>query len=115
MPNNDPHNYLAIADSTTALTCLAAGTCHQAGYDTLRGFNFFQTDLRIAKNFRMGESRNLQLIFQAFNLTDKSNTGNNIHNTAGASHFLQRAGFINPNSTFIPRAFVGEFGARFTF
>ncbi len=115
VPNSDPTNYSAIGNAVAAFNCLAAATCHQVGYDTLRGDPFFQTDLRVAKNVRVGEGRNLQLIFQAFNLTNKSNTGNNIHNTAGAGGFLTRAGFINPNSTFIPRAFVGEFGARFTF
>jgi outer membrane receptor protein involved in Fe transport len=115
VPNSDPTNLTAIADDVTAFQCLAAGTCHQVGYDTMRGNYFFQTDLRVAKNIRLGEGRNLQLIFQAFNLTDKSNTGSNIHNTVGATGFLTRAGFINPNSTFIPRAFIGEFGARFTF
>ena len=115
VPNDDPTNLLLIGDSATALQCLAAGTCHQVGYDTMRGNYFFQTDMRVAKNIRLGEQKNLQLMFQAFNLTNKSNTGSNFHNTAGADGFLQRAGFINPNSTFIPRAFVGEFGARFTF
>ena len=115
VPNDDPTNLLLIGDSTTALQCLAAGTCHQVGYDTMRGNYFFQTDMRVAKNIRLGEQKNLQLMFQAFNLTNKSNTGSNFHNTAGAAGFLERAGFINPNSTFIPRAFVGEFGARFTF
>jgi outer membrane receptor protein involved in Fe transport len=115
VPNSDPKNYTAITSAIAAFQCLAAATCHQAGYDTLRGNYFFQTDLRVAKNIRLGEGRNLQLIFQSFNLTNKSNTGSNIHNTAGATGFLTRAGFINPNSTFIPRSFVGEFGARFTF
>ena len=107
VPNNDPHNYLAIADSTTALTCLAAGTCHQAGYDTLRGFKYFQTDLRIAKNFRMGESRNLQLIFQAFNLTDKSNTGSIIYDTAGGEEIPGARRFWQREQHVHPRAFVG--------
>jgi outer membrane receptor protein involved in Fe transport len=115
VPDDNPTNLLLIGDSTTALRCLAAGTCHQVGYDTMRGDYFFQTDMRVAKNIRLGEQKNLSLMFQAFNLTNKSNTGSNFHNTAGAAGFLQRAGFINPNSTFIPRAFVGEFGARFTF
>ena len=115
VPNSDPTNFTAIGDAVTAFNCLAAGTCHQVGYDTMRGNYFFQTDLRVAKNIRVREGMNLQLIFQAFNLTNKSNTGSNIHNTAGAGGFLTRAGFINPNSTFIPRAFIGEFGARFTF
>jgi outer membrane receptor protein involved in Fe transport len=116
VPNSDPTNYAAFAtDAVGAFNCLAAATCHQVGYDTLRGNYFFQTDLRVAKNIRTGEGKNLQLIFQAFNLTNKSNTGSNIHNTAGAGGFLTRAGFINPNSAFTPRAFTGEFGARFTF
>jgi len=115
VPNSDPTNYTAIADAVTAFNCLAAATCHQVGYDTLRGNYFFQTDLRVAKNIRVGEGKNLQLIFQAFNLTNKSNTGSNIHNTAGAGGFLTREGFINPNSSFTPRAFIGEFGARFIF
>jgi outer membrane receptor protein involved in Fe transport len=115
VPNDDPTNFLAIGDAVTAFECLSAATCHQVGYDTMRGNYYFETDLRVAKNIRVGEGKNLQLIFQAFNLTNKSNTGSNIHNTAGATNFLERAGFINPNSTFIPRAFTGEFGARFTF
>ena len=117
--NNDPSNFTAVINAAdpvaTALNCLAAGTCHQVGYDTFRGNYFFQTDLRVAKDIHFGERMKLQLIFQAFNLTNKSNTGSNIHNTAGAGNFLQRAGFISPNSSVIPRAFVGEFGARFIF
>ena len=79
--NDDPKNLTAIEDSGTALACLAAGTCHQLGYDTKRGDPFFQLDMRFAKNIRMGEHRNLQLIFQAFNLTNKTNYGSNFHNT----------------------------------
>jgi len=115
VPIDDPTNYTAISTAVAAFNCLAAGTCRQAGYDTLRGNYFFQTDLRVAKNIRLGEGKNLQLIFQAFDLTNKANSGSNIHNTAGAGGFLTRAGFINPNSSFTPRAFIGEFGARFTF
>ena len=120
--NSDPSNLLAYADPSLAGTpqsaaaCLAAGQCHQVGYDTARGLNFFQMDMRIAKNIRLGENRNLALMFQAFNLTNKTNYGNNIVNTAtSGSQFLQPAGYINPSSSVIPRAFVGEFGARFTF
>jgi hypothetical protein len=113
--NNDPKNYTAITDSATALSCLAAGNCHQVGYDTMRGDPFFQMDMRVAKNIRVREGWNLQLIFQAFNLTNKTNYGNDFHNTNTSSSFLTPEGYINPSSTTIPRAFVGEFGARFTF
>jgi len=113
VPVNDPTNYLAFVDG--AGTCLADGTCRQVGYDTLRGKPFFQLDTRIAKNIQLGESRKLQLMFQGFNLTNKTNFGNNFVNTANSSDFLTPAGYINPTSTTTPRAFVGEFGARFTF
>jgi hypothetical protein len=113
--NSDPTNYTAITSSTTALSCLAAGQCHQVGYDTMRGDPFFQMDMRVAKNIRLREGWNLQLIFQAFNLTNKTNYGNDFHNTNTSKTFLTPEGYINPSSTTIPRAFVGEFGARFTF
>jgi outer membrane receptor protein involved in Fe transport len=115
VPNDDPTNYTVIADQVTAFSCLQAATCHQVGYDTVRGRPFFQLDMRVAKNIKLGESRNLQLIFQAFNLTNKTNFGNDFHNTNTSSAFLQPEGFINPTSSTMPRAFVAELGARFTF
>jgi hypothetical protein len=113
VPVDDPHNYLAYVNG--AGDCLALGECRQAGYDTVRGKSFFQLDTRITKNIRLGEQRNLALIFQAFNLTNKTNYGNNISNTATSSNFLTPAGYINPTSSTTPRSFTGEFGARFTF
>ena len=113
--NSAPTNYTAITSAAQALACLAAGNCHQAGYDTMRGDAFFQMDMRIAKNIRLMEGKNLQLMFQAFNLTNKLNYGNNFHNTNTSGDFLTPEGYINPSSSTIPRAFVGEFGVRFTF
>ena len=124
MPNDDPTNYTFFNENATftaanqqarALQCVAAGSCHQVGYDTLRGDPFFQMDMRVAKNIRLREGWRLQLIFQAFNLTNKVNFGNNYTNSTNSPDFLKPAGFINPASTCTPRAFVGEFGARFTF
>jgi len=115
VPNDDPTNYTAIGSSVAAFRCLQANTCHQVGYDQFRGDPFFELDMRVAKNIRFGEHRNLQLIFQAFNLTNKTNYGNNFVITAGQPDFRTPNNFINQGSTLIPRAFVGEFGARFTF
>jgi len=115
VPNSDPTNYTAISDGVAAFNCLAAATCHQVGYDTVRGDPFFQMDMRIAKNIRVREGWNLQLIFQAFDLTNKTNFGSNFHNTNTSGSFMKPEGFINPSSSFTPRAFAGEFGARFTF
>jgi outer membrane receptor protein involved in Fe transport len=118
VPNGNPTAYQTFADpstATAAAVCYFSGNCQIAKYDALRGDPFFQMDARIAKNIKLGEQRNLQLAFQAFNLTNHANYGNNFHTNISASNFGTAQGFINPTSTIIPRSFEGEFGARFTF
>jgi outer membrane receptor protein involved in Fe transport len=140
VPIDDPTNYnafdlpSAVLNTTPAFTvygtqngnpktmegilareCLAAGQCREVGYDTVRGDNFFQMDLRAAKNFRFKDRFNVQLFFQAFNLTNRANFGNNFFNTPTSGSFMTKSGFVNPSSTMIPRAFNGEFGFRFSF
>ena len=62
------------------------------------------------------ERLKMKLIFEAFNLTNRANYGNNFgNNIASASTFGHPAGFIAPASTIIPHALWGELGARFTF
>jgi hypothetical protein len=95
--------------------CYYAGNCHVTPFNSLRGDPYFDMDARLAKNIKMGEHRNLQLAFQAFNLTNHANYGNNFGLTVGDPSFGHPIGFVNPNSTALPRAFIGEFGARFTF
>ncbi|MCU1242154.1 MAG: TonB-dependent receptor, partial [Candidatus Acidoferrum typicum] len=115
VPNSDPTNYLAFSKAADALACLQAGNCREVGYDTVRGDNFFQLDVRFSKNIRFKDKYNVQLFFQAFNMTNRANYGNNFFNTPNSSSFMQPAGFINPSSTSVPRSFNGEFGFRFTF
>jgi outer membrane receptor protein involved in Fe transport len=90
-----------------------------AKYDPLRGIPFFELDMRLAKNFKFGERMNLQLIAQAFNLTNRANYGNNFgvggSSVANAATFAHPVGFINPSSTIVPRSVWGELGVRFTF
>ena len=87
-----------------------------AKYDPLRGDPFFELDLRLAKNIKIRERMNLQLVAQAFNLTNRANYGNDFNNNiASPSTFGHPGGFINPASTIVPLAVWGEFGARFTF
>jgi hypothetical protein len=91
--------------------------CHLAPFNSLRGDPYFDVDARLAKNIKLGEHRNLQLIFQSFNLFNHANYGNNfdpVVDDAGST-FARPVGFINPTSSTLPRAFTGEFGARFTF
>jgi hypothetical protein len=119
-----------------ASKCYYSGGCQLAAYSGLRGDPYFNMDARLAKNIKLGESRNLQLIFQAFNLFNHANYGNNFGFTTNEfstvpdtarcatckkqistadSTFSNPVGFINPSSSLLPRAFTAEFGARFSF
>jgi hypothetical protein len=122
VPNSDPANFFAFAgDNAGAQNCYyglngVTQSCRFASYDPLRGDPFFQLDLRLAKNIKIGERLNLQLIGQAFNLTNRANYGNNYNNSIGdPDSFGHPGGFINPSSTTIPRSLWGEFGVRLTF
>ncbi len=122
VPTNDPTNFLAFSgNSTGAQNCFyglhgVSQSCTIAKYDPLRGDPFFELDLRLAKNIRIGEHMRLQLIAQAFNLTNRANYGNAFgNNIASQSTFRHPIDFINPASTIIPRSLWGEFGVRFTF
>ena len=122
VPTDDPTNYLAFSgDNTGAQNCFygingVAQACTIAKFDPLRGDPFFELDMRLAKNIKIGERMNIQLIGQAFNLTNRANYGANYGNNIGATDtFAHPAGFINPGNTTTPRALWGEFGVRFTF
>jgi hypothetical protein len=134
VPTNDPTNYLAFssanfggsvsAGNNAARNCFyglngVAQGCTIAKYDPVRGDPYFELDMRLAKNIKFGERMNLQLIAQAFNLTNRANYGNNfgrnIASTGLNGTFGHPVGFINPSSTIVPRAVWGELGARFTF
>jgi hypothetical protein len=92
-----------------------SGTCTMNPIFNLRGDPYFDLDMRLAKNIKLGEHRNLQLAFQAFNLTNHANYGNDFGANVSNSSFGHPIGFIEPNSTTLPHAFIGEFGGRFTF
>jgi hypothetical protein len=121
--NSDSKNLLA-ASSMSGLAqaqCYYSGSCHLAPYNGLRGDPYFNMDVRLAKNIKLGEGRNLQLAFQGFNLFNHANYGNNFDTvvqdstTTPFATFGKAIGFINPTSSLLPRAFTAEFGARFTF
>jgi hypothetical protein len=124
VPNNAPTNYLAFSgDDNTSPGAFAAQMCYYvtkqcsvAKYDPLRGDPFFQFDMRLSKNIRIREGMNLQLVGQAFNLTNRANYGNNFGlSIADPTTFAHPAGFINPNSSYMPRSLWSEFGVRFSF
>lgn len=122
VPTNNPTDWLAYSGNNTgAQNCFygingVSQGCTIAAYDPLRGDPFFQLDMRLAKNIRIRERANLQLVAQAFNLTNRANYGNDFNgNIASPTTFDHPAGFINPSSTVIPRSIWGELGVRFTF
>jgi hypothetical protein len=121
VPISNPSNLTAFDDPTNGPSKLAATKCYYAGqcqfvpYNSLRGDPYFNMDARIAKNIKLGETRNLQLMFQSFNLTNHANYGNNFGATVDDPTFKHPIGFINPTSSLLPRSFTGEFGARFSF
>jgi hypothetical protein len=117
-------NDIGLGGGSAAGALLAPGCTEQGYYNrscglnpifNLRGAPYFDMDARVAKNIKLGEHRNLQLMFQAFNLTNHANYGNNFDGTVGLASFGHPLGFINPTSSTLPRAFTGEFGARFSF
>jgi len=122
VPTSAPTNWLAFAGNTAgAQNCFyglngVSQACTIAKYDPLRGDPFFELDLRLSKNIRFGERLNVQLVAQAFNLTNRANYGANFGNSiASQSTFGHPIGFINPASTVIPLSLWSEFGVRFTF
>ena len=122
VPTNDPTNYLAFSGHNTgAQNCFygingVTQACTIAKFDPLRGDPFVELDMRLAKNFKFRERYNLQIVAQAFNLTNRANYGNNFgRNIGDPTTFGHPIGFINPSSTTTPRSLWSEFGFRFTF
>src|SRR5262245_34719013 len=114
---DNPNDLLATKDLSAAdlRACIAAGNCFQAPFDNLRGDTFFQLDLRVSKNIKFGDKPRLKLIFQAFNLTNRANFGNNFVGNVQSTDFRKPNGFITPAGVIVPRSFSGEMGAQFTF
>jgi hypothetical protein len=72
--------------------------------------------MRLAKNIKIGEHLNVEIMAQAFNLTNRANYGNNFGNSiASSATFAHPVGFINPSSTITPKSLWSEFGVRLSF
>jgi len=114
---SDPNNLTATKAYSTAQlrSCLSTGDCFQVPFDNLRGKTFFQMDTRFSKTVKFGERSRIELIFQAFDLTNRANFGANFRTSIRAADFGKPIGFITPAGVIVPRSFSGEFGARFSF
>ncbi|HWC18270.1 MAG TPA: hypothetical protein VG498_14710, partial [Terriglobales bacterium] len=128
VPANDQGNLVwGASQSTSALrACYLAGSCVQSHFDNLRGQAFFNLDTRLTKTIKIKERSDLKLIFQAFDVTNRANYGNNydgnvrhFSTTATSNAFATPLGYIGCNANgcnrAIPISFRAEFGAQFTF
>ncbi len=117
LKKSDPENYTATAAFTAAQlrAGLADGSLFISNYNSRRGAMFYQLDLRATKNVKIRERANVELFFQAFNLTNRANFGNTFQGNIRSATFGQPTNFLTPNGAILPRSFSGEFGARFSF
>ncbi|WP_058188825.1 TonB-dependent receptor [Terracidiphilus gabretensis] len=121
VPKSSPTAYFTYAnDIASAQDCYyglsGSSSCTIAKYDLLRGDPIFELDMRLAKSFKFGDRVNLQLIAEAYNLTNRANYGNNIEaSISDQADFGKPAGFFAPSATTIPRSVWGQFGFRLSF
>ena len=113
-PTIDPADALAAAKQQL-WTCYYESKCTMGKFDPVRGQAFFELDAKLAKDFKLGERVKVQIVAQAFNLTNRANYGNNYGGDVSSSTFGHPVGFINPSSTFTPRSIWSEFGVHLTF
>ncbi|MGH9467157.1 MAG: hypothetical protein ACRD1Y_07355, partial [Terriglobales bacterium] len=123
VPNSDPTEYTAYAtaspvfDPSTGfytLPCLQNGTCHELAINSLRAQSFFDVDARFGKRLALRDWGSVNLFFQAFDLTNRTNFGSYNGNVRSSSFGLPQ-GYISGSGVTIPKSFRGEFGAEFTF
>lgn len=117
LTRDNPGNLLATRDwnITQLRACIASGNCYQADFNSVRGQAFFQLDARVSKIIRLGDRARLELIFQAFDLTNRANFGNQFNNSVRSPDFGKPSGYITPNGVIVPRSFSGEIAAQVRF
>jgi hypothetical protein len=84
------------------------------GRNTWEGDNYKRVDLRVARGFRLGGSREIQFVADAFNVLNTTNFTN--YNTVwgnGAYPASPNATFGRPTVADDPR--IVQFGLRFTY
>jgi hypothetical protein len=119
--NSSPNDLLAAFNAFGGTTrsyrdCLRSGQCSIAQFDNLRGQPYFQLDTRVAKNFKFREHNALSLILQVFDLTNRSNFGNNFgNNVRDPTTFRKPVAFITPSGVIVPHSLSAEVGVRFGF
>jgi hypothetical protein len=86
--------YSATTTQTTPGCQYFYTACYPVGYtrDSLRGDDTFSFNARVSKAFRLGERYSIEGFFEAFNITNKLNTGTNFQGSVLSPHFEQPTG-----------------------
>jgi hypothetical protein len=90
---------------------------HKLPLNNLRGDNFAQLNVRVSKFFKWGESKKLGLFFEAFNVFNTGNFGNQFQNTTGQPDFGKPVNFFGATGFSEPLGipFQAQLGVRFSF
>lgn len=120
VPTSNPTDYAAYANSKTypnsfLIACLADHSCEEVGMYALRGQPYFDLDARFGKSIKTSDTTSVNLFFQAFDLTNRTNFGNSYSGTVTSSTFMTPTNYSSPSGVTIPKSFRGEFGAEFVF
>ena len=100
-----PYNQVAGSD-TTGDGNTANNRSSGVTYNSLRGDGYFSLDLRLSRTFALGGARRLQLIVEAFNVSNTVNF-NRFNGNEQSSLFKQATQALNP--------FQAQLGIRFDF
>ena len=76
------------------------------GFNSLRGEPFFQADLRLSKRITIDENRDVEVLWEMFNLFNRANLSN-FNGNARSSTFRQARTALSP--------FQAQFGIKFRF
>jgi hypothetical protein len=84
---------------------------------TERGDKFSQVNVRVSKYFNFSEKKKLGFFFEAFNLFNTANFGNQFQNVVGADDFKRPVNFFGATGFSEPLGipFQAQFGFRFSF
>jgi hypothetical protein len=90
---------------------------HKLPLNDHRGDNFSQLNVRVSKFFKWGESKKLGLFFEAFNVFNTGNFGNQFQNTTGTPDFGKPVNFFGATGFSEPIGipFQAQLGVRFSF
>ena len=90
---------------------------HKLPLNNKRGDSFSQLNVRVSKFFKWGESKKLGLFFEAFNVFNTGNYGNQFQNVTGSPDFGKPINFFGATGFSEPLGipFQAQFGARFSF